>query len=48
MQSVAPPSATSFGGSGPLRNGATSGLSPVRNGLIRRPAQIFVDADSNQ
>lgn len=34
------------GGSGPLRNGANSGNGSPRNSLIRRPTQIFVDADS--
>ncbi|HEV7236416.1 MAG TPA: hypothetical protein VGN15_09560 [Ktedonobacteraceae bacterium] len=41
---VQPPPQMKFsGGSGPLRNGANG--SP-RNSLIRRPTQIFVDADS--
>jgi len=35
-----------FNGSGPLRNGANSGSGSPRNSLIRRPTQIFVDADS--
>lgn len=33
--------------SGSLRNGMGSGLGP-RNSLIRKPAQIFVDADTNK
>jgi hypothetical protein len=35
------------GNNGSLLNGATSGVTP-RNSLIRRPAQIFVDADSEK
>ena len=34
--------------SGPLRNGANPGNISPRNSLIRRPAQIFVDADSDK
>ena len=36
------------GSSGPLRNGNNSGNGSPRNSLIRRPAQIFVDADSDK
>ena len=36
------------GSSGPLRNGAGTGGAAPRNSLIRRPAQIFVDADSDK
>jgi hypothetical protein len=35
------------GNNGSLLNGSTSGVTP-RNSLIRRPAQIFVDADSEK
>jgi hypothetical protein len=48
MQPVVPhTSLRSFGTSGPLRGNTGSG-SPVRNSLIRRPAQIFVDADTEK
>lgn len=47
IPSVLQPVGKRFGGgnSGSLRNGASSGFSP-RSPLIRRPTQIFVDADS--
>jgi len=35
------------GNNGSLLNGSGSGVTP-RNSLIRRPAQIFVDADSEK
>ncbi|MDQ2717548.1 MAG: hypothetical protein M3Z08_21865 [Chloroflexota bacterium] len=45
MQSVPSSSSTQFNAnSGPLRNGS----SPGRSTLIRRPAQIFVDADTDK
>jgi hypothetical protein len=48
MQPVVPPSSLrSFAGSNPL-HGNTAAGSPVRNSLIRRPSQIFVDADSEK
>jgi hypothetical protein len=49
MQPVVPPLNSRLGGnnSGPLRNSPSGSLSP-RNTLIRRPAQIFVDADSDK
>src|SRR5579875_3654482 len=49
IQPGVPPSNNRFGGnnSGPLRNTPSGSLSP-RNTLIRRPAQIFVDADSDK
>jgi hypothetical protein len=51
MQPVIEPMPRRFGGSGLLRNAGMntgmSGLSP-RNSLIRRPAPIFVDADSDK
>lgn len=51
MQPVIEPLPRRFSGSGLLRNAGMnpgmSGLSP-RNSLIRRPAPIFVDADSNK
>ena len=44
---VQPPPQMKFSGSsGPLRNGANSANGSPRNSLIRRPTQIFVDADS--
>ena len=43
---VQPPSKPFTGEKGPLRGG--SGSLPPRNSLIRRPAQIFVDADAEK
>ena len=40
------PNRMKFGGSGPLDNG--SGSAFPRNSLIRRPAQIYVDADTQK
>ncbi len=49
MQPVVPPSSLrSFGSSGPLRGAPQSSAGPARNSLIRRPAQIFVDADTEK
>jgi hypothetical protein len=50
MQPVVPPYNNRFNGnnSGPLRNGPSGNLPPRSNTLIRRPAQIFVDADSDK
>jgi hypothetical protein len=46
MQPVVQPSSLHAPSSGPLRNGF--GGSPARNTLIRRPTQIFVDADAEK
>lgn len=53
MQPVVQPSATQFAGnksSGPLRGTGTGGLGNAspRSSLIRRPAQIFVDANTEK
>jgi hypothetical protein len=47
QQVVQPPQKMKFAGSsGPLQNG--SGNTAPRNSLIRRPTQIYVDADTNK